>query len=114
MNDRLPVTGDAPEHAERNLWLWSAFARSVRDNMVAEFVVQALRNTEAEFREAALSAMAARSRRLVESELAAPTTLRAAEVAKARREVVKIVLAMAQKGELELPSGQPQDGAAAA
>ena len=43
MNDRLPVTGDASEHAERNRWLWSAFARSVRDNMVAEFVVQALR-----------------------------------------------------------------------
>ena len=43
MNDRAPVIGDAPEHAERNRWLWSAFARSVRDNMVAEFVVQALR-----------------------------------------------------------------------
>jgi O-antigen/teichoic acid export membrane protein len=38
-----PVTGDAPEHAERNSWLWQAFARSVRDNMVAEFLVQALR-----------------------------------------------------------------------
>ena len=43
MNDRLPSNGDAPEHAERNLWLWNAFARSVRDNMVAEFVVQGLR-----------------------------------------------------------------------
>ena len=43
MNDPAPVIGDASEHAERNRWLWSAFARSVRDNMVAEFVVQALR-----------------------------------------------------------------------
>lgn len=43
MNDRVPVTGDSREHAERNRWLWNAFARSVRDNMVAEFVVQALR-----------------------------------------------------------------------
>ena len=34
---------DAPEHAERNRWLWGAFARSIRDNMVAEIVVQALR-----------------------------------------------------------------------
>ena len=43
MNEPLPVTGDAPEHAERNRWLWSAFARSIRDNMVAEVVVQVLR-----------------------------------------------------------------------
>src|SRR5260221_5438683 len=39
----MAVIGDASEQAERNRWLWSAFARSVRDNMVAEFVVQALR-----------------------------------------------------------------------
>ncbi len=38
----MPV-GDAPEHAERNRWLWGAFARSIRDNMVAEVVVQVLR-----------------------------------------------------------------------
>lgn len=43
MNDRMPVSGDASEHAERNRWLWGAFARSIRDNMVAEIVVQALR-----------------------------------------------------------------------
>ncbi len=44
MNDRESVNGaDAPDRAERNRWLWNAFARSVRDNMVAEFVVQALR-----------------------------------------------------------------------
>ncbi len=44
MNDRESVNGaDTPDRAERNRWLWNAFARSVRDNMVAEFVVQALR-----------------------------------------------------------------------
>jgi O-antigen/teichoic acid export membrane protein len=32
-----------PPPAEPNRWLWSAFARSIRDNMMAEFVVQALR-----------------------------------------------------------------------
>ena len=37
-----------------------------------------------------------------------------ADIAKARREVVKIVLAMAQKGELELPSNEVHDGMAAA
>ena len=43
MNDPAPLIDDAPEHAERNRWLWSAFARSIRDNMVAEVVVQLLR-----------------------------------------------------------------------
>jgi lipopolysaccharide exporter len=37
------VTNQAPEHTDRNTWLWRAFARSVRDNMVAEFLVQGLR-----------------------------------------------------------------------
>src|SRR5580693_6549430 len=37
------MTESQPDHAERNRWLWHSFARSVRDNMVAEFLVQALR-----------------------------------------------------------------------
>jgi O-antigen/teichoic acid export membrane protein len=43
------VNGVAEDYAstaqpvDPNRWLWSAFARSVRDNMMAEFVVQALR-----------------------------------------------------------------------
>ena len=84
------------------------------DKLSTDLVVVSLRNTDAEFREAALSAMAARSRRLVEGELAAPTTTPPAEVAKARKEVVRIVLSMAQKGELELPSNETHDGMAAA
>ena len=84
------------------------------DKLSTDLVVAALRGADAEFREAALAAMAARSRRLVEGELAAPSNLGAADVAKARKEVVKIVLAMAQKGELELPSNEVLDGMAAA
>lgn len=33
----------APEQIDRESWLWRAFARSVRDNMVAEFAVQVIR-----------------------------------------------------------------------
>lgn len=84
------------------------------DKLSTDLVVLTLRGVDAEFREAALSAMAARSRRLVESELAAPSTVKPAEIAKARKEVVKIVLSMAQKGELELPSNETHDGMAAA
>jgi flagellar motor switch protein FliG len=84
------------------------------DKLTTDLVVLALRGTDAEFREAALSAMAARSRRLVESELTAPSATPPVEITKARREVVKIVLALAQRGELELPSNEVHDGMAAA
>jgi flagellar motor switch protein FliG len=84
------------------------------DKLTTDLVVLALRGTDAEFREAALSAMAQRSRRLVEGELASPMNAPPPEIAKARREVVKIVLAMAQRGELELPSNEIHDGMAAA
>jgi flagellar motor switch protein FliG len=84
------------------------------DKLSTDLVVLAMRGTEAEFRESALSAMAARSRRLVESELSGPAAVNPAEVTKARKEVVKIVLTMAQKGELELPSHEIHDGMAAA
>jgi O-antigen/teichoic acid export membrane protein len=33
----------APQPGEPGRWIWNAFARSVRDNMMAEFVVQVLR-----------------------------------------------------------------------
>lgn len=84
------------------------------DKLSSDLVVMALRNTDAEFREAALSAMAARSRRLVEGELGTASNAKPAEISKARMEVVKIVLAMAAKGELELPSNDSHDGMAAA
>jgi flagellar motor switch protein FliG len=84
------------------------------DKLSSDLVVMALRNTDAEFREAALSAMAARSRRLVEGELGTASNAKPAEISKARMEVVKVVLAMAGKGELELPSNDAHDGMAAA
>lgn len=84
------------------------------DKLSTDLVVMALRNTDAEFREAALSAMAARARRLVESELGAASNARPADISKARREVVQIVLGMAQKGELELPTNESKTDAAAA
>lgn len=84
------------------------------DKLPTDLVVLSLRGTDAEFREAALAAMAARSRRLVEGELASASATKPADIAKARKEVVKIVLAMAGRGELELPSNEVHDGMAAA
>jgi flagellar motor switch protein FliG len=86
------------------------------DKVSTESVVLALRGTDADFREPVLSAMAARSRRLVESELASPSSTPAAETEKARRQIVKLVLVMAQRGEIELPTadGEGEIGADAA
>ena len=84
------------------------------DKISTDLVVLALRGTDAEFRESALSAMAARSRRLVEGELASASAPKPSDVAKARKDIVKVALAMAQKGEIELPSNDIHDGMAAA
>jgi flagellar motor switch protein FliG len=73
------------------------------DKISTEAVVTALRGTDPDFREPVLSAMASRSRRLVESELASPGSSTAAEIAKARKLITDTVLKMAQRGEVELP-----------
>lgn len=83
------------------------------DKISTDAVVLALRGMDAEFREPVLSAMASRSRRLVESELANPSSAPASETVKARKEIVKQVLAMAQRNEIELPSNEEAEGQAA-
>ena len=80
---------DLPRLSQRGA---RAAVRQAHDRVV----VLALRGTDAEFREPALSAMASRSRRLVESELGDARRASPREIAKARREIVKLVLAMAQ------------------
>jgi flagellar motor switch protein FliG len=76
------------------------------DKVPTEIVVLALRGTDVEFREPVLSAMASRSRRLVEGELASPGTASPTETAKARRHITDLVLKMAQRGEIELPEAE--------
>jgi flagellar motor switch protein FliG len=76
------------------------------DKLETEIVVLALRGTDAEFRDVALSSMAARARRLVEAELATPFTPPRREIAKARKKIVDLVLKMAQRNEIEIaPEG---------
>jgi flagellar motor switch protein FliG len=77
------------------------------DKVPTDIVVLALRGTDVEFREPVLSAMASRSRRLVEGELAGPGTASPVETLKARRHITDLVLKMAQRGEIELPEAEP-------
>jgi flagellar motor switch protein FliG len=81
------------------------------DKLPTEVVVLALRGTDAEFRDVVLSAMASRSRRLVEAELATPFTPLPRDIAKARRQIVDLVLKMAQRNEIEIA---PPEGVEAA
>jgi flagellar motor switch protein FliG len=81
------------------------------DKLQTETVVMALRGADAEFRETVLSAMASRSKRLVESELATPMLASPRDIAKARKQITDLVLKMAQRNEIEIP---PPDGAEAA
>jgi flagellar motor switch protein FliG len=78
------------------------------DNVSTETVVMALRGTDAAFRDAVLSSMASRARRLVESELSNGASAPQREIAKARRAIAELVLKMAQRNEIEIgvPDGE--------
>jgi flagellar motor switch protein FliG len=72
------------------------------DNVPTETVVTALRGTEALFRDAVLSSMASRARRLVESELSNGVTPPQRDITKARRAIAELVLRMVQRNEIEI------------
>jgi flagellar motor switch protein FliG len=81
------------------------------DKVPTETVVLALRGTEGDFREPVLASMASRSRRLVESELANPSSAPPVDIANARKQIVNLVLAMSQRGEIELPTSGEDEAA---
>jgi flagellar motor switch protein FliG len=82
------------------------------DRASIDIVVMALRGTDADFRTAVLSSMPSRGRRLVEGELSSGAFAPAREIAKARKAIADIVLAMAARNEIDL--AEPDDDADAA
>jgi flagellar motor switch protein FliG len=81
----------------------SAKARSTLfDKIPTERVVMALRGTEPAFRDAVLSSLTSRARRLVESELDDGSVVPPRDIAKARRLIADLVLEMAQRNEIEI------------
>ena len=72
------------------------------DRASIDIVVMALRGTDADFRNAVLSSMPSRGRRLVEGELNSGASRPARDVAKARKAIADIVLGMAARNEIEL------------
>jgi flagellar motor switch protein FliG len=81
------------------------------DNVPTESIVLALRGTDAAFRDAVLSSMASRARRLVESELSNGASPPQREIAKARRSIAETVLKMAQRNEIEIGAPEGEEAA---
>ena len=71
------------------------------DRVPTEQITMALRGTEAAFRDAVLSALGARARRLIENELNSDGGS-AKEIASARRSISNTVLQLIALGEIEL------------
>ena len=77
------------------------------DGLSTELVTLALRGASAGLAESVLSAIGARSRRMIESELSqAGDTIAAADIAQARKTVSAVTIRLSQEGAFELPSIQ--------
>lgn len=77
------------------------------DGLSTELVTLALRGAPADITEAVLSALGARSRRMIESELSMDGGITPpAEIAKARREIAATAIRLSREGAIELPTIQ--------
>jgi len=77
------------------------------DGIEVDTLTLALRGTNPVIIEAALSAIGARTRRMIESELSQPSDMvNPVDINKARRAIVSKAIAMAGDGVIELPSAQ--------
>jgi flagellar motor switch protein FliG len=73
-------------------------------------LVMALKGTDDAFRSQILAGLAARTRRMVEQELSAGGSATAREVNEARRKITDLALAMGQRGEIDLSTGDDDGG----
>lgn len=85
------------------------------DRVPTELVIPALFATEASFREAVLSSLGARARRMVESELQGDISAPHKDTAQARRKIADIAIQMSKGGDIVLPdkTDQPAEDKAA-
>jgi flagellar motor switch protein FliG len=84
---------------------------AIFDKVPTERLVPALKGTEAAFRDAVLSSLTSRARRLVESELENSSSISQKDVVKARRSIADLVLEMAQRNEIEIAPSAESDAA---
>jgi flagellar motor switch protein FliG len=79
------------------------------DQVPTERVVLALKGTDSGFREAILSTLSSRARRMVEAELSGGGPAAHRDVVKARRQIAELALEMSERGEIELNSADDDD-----
>lgn len=79
---------------------------AVLNQIPADRLVLALRETDLAFQDAILAGLPARTRRMVELELQAETDASAREIAGARRAIVEAVLKLMAERRIELPAGE--------
>jgi flagellar motor switch protein FliG len=79
------------------------------DKIPTELVVLALKGTDAAFRDTILSSLAARARRIVDSELASGGPALQRDVLRARRAIADTALELSSNGEIELNSSEDED-----
>lgn len=85
-------------------------ARSVLfDKIPTELVVLALKGTDSVFRDSILSSLAARARRIVDSELSNGGPVLQRDVLKARRMIADTALELSANGEIDLKSSEDDD-----
>jgi flagellar motor switch protein FliG len=82
---------------------------AIFDQVPIERLVLALKGTDAVFQAAILSALASRSRRMVEAELQSNGNAPARDIAEARRAIVATVLKMIAKGDIQLKATDDLD-----
>lgn len=82
---------------------------AIFDQAPTDRVILALRDSDAAMREAVLPCLSARTRRMVEAELAAPTETPRREILAAQREIANLVLRLAGQGLIDLTAAE--DGA---
>ncbi len=80
---------------------------SLFDGLGSDLVTLALRGSGAELREAVLSALGQRSRRMIEAELASGGEVSADDVDRARRQIASAALRLSAEGSLDLSLGTP-------
>jgi flagellar motor switch protein FliG len=78
----------------------------VLDQVPIERLVAALNGTTPDFQAIILSALASRSRRMVESELQGGSTPSPRDIAESRRSIVDAVLKLVAKGEIQMPASE--------
>lgn len=79
---------------------------AILDQIPTERIVVALKGTEPAFRDAILSSLGSRARRMVEHELVTGEPVPQRDVVEARRAITDLALEMAGRGEIELNSDQ--------